>query len=596
VIEAEEGSDEAPDRFVPPGQAGLAIDDDLVEAEPGPQGTAKVTRVIRRGRAHLSGTYLGQGRFEADAHRVPGELPVTGRARKGDKVLVAVGETKHRVERVMGRAGKPEVEDAAVLAELSIAPRFPRAVLAEAKSLREPGAADLRGRLDLRDATTVVTIDPVTSRDFDDAISLEQRGESWRLGVHIADVSHYVTEGMALDVEARERGTSVYLPSRVIPMLPERLSNDLCSLREGVDRLAMSVLLRFDSEGALKETTFAESVIRSDRRFSYENASRVMDRTARFRGRVGRLLREMAELATRLRRRRGGLALPRREVDLVYDPSGRVVDVRPTSNDVAHGVIEEFMLAANREVARLLLSRSRPALFRHHPEPPDFSEVRDALRDLGVLASGEGDLGAAVARAVEEGFGPAITSAMFRVLPRALYTTAASSHFALGFEAYTHFTSPIRRYADLVVHRHLRELLRGHGGRLKVRPRQRYPRPRADEELESLAQHVTARAGAADRAESRIRGRRVTEYLLGLGSVAMEGQITGVSERGLSVDLLDFGTWGFLSTDRLPGRRYRLEKGRLRAGRRTFRLGDAVRVRIESSDPATGRLELRLEP
>ena len=285
------------DLFVPPKHEGDAIDGDTVLAERRGESAAKVTAVVERGRSRLSGTYIGRGAFLPDAHRIPKILSVEGKARKGDKVLVAVRPDALRIRRVLGRAGDPAVEDAAVLAELEISPQFPKPVLAQAAKLEEPGPADFRGRLDLRDTKTVVTIDPVSSRDYDDAISLERRGKGWLLGVHIADVSHYVRHGSALDKEARERGTSVYLPTRVIPMLPEKLSNDLCSLREGVDRLTMSVLIHYDARGELLDTTFARSVIRSDRRLSYERASRVMDKTVKEKGGVGELLLNMARLA-----------------------------------------------------------------------------------------------------------------------------------------------------------------------------------------------------------------------------------------------------------------------------------------------------------
>ena len=221
------------DLFVPPKHEGDAIDGDTVLAERRGESAAKVTAIVARGRSRLCGTYIGRGAFLPDAHRIPKILSVEGKARKGDKVLVAVRPDALRIRRVLGRAGDPAIEDAAVLAELEISPQFPKPALAQAAKLKEPGPADFRGRLDLRDTKTVVTIDPVNSRDYDDAISLERRGKGWLLGVHIADVSHYVRQGSALDKEAHKRGTSVYLPTRVIPMLPEKLSNDLCSSARG---------------------------------------------------------------------------------------------------------------------------------------------------------------------------------------------------------------------------------------------------------------------------------------------------------------------------------------------------------------------------
>lgn len=584
------------DLFVPPRKEGDAIDGDTVTAVRREDGTAKVTRVVARGRPRLAGTYIGREAFLPDAHRIPRILAVEGKARKGDKVLVAAGPEELSILQVLGRAGDPAVEDAAVLAELGISPGFPQPVLSQAAKLKNPGAADRRGRLDLRHTTTVVTVDPVSSRDFDDAISLERQGREWFLGVHIADVAHYVSSGSAIDREARKRGTSVYLPNRVIPMLPEKLSGDLCSLREGVDRLAVSVLMRYDDKGSLLETSFARSVIRSDRRFSYERASRVMDRTVREKGRVGQLLLEMVRFSGILKRRRPSLDIPREEMELVFNGQGDVVDIRPTSQDAAHGVIEEFMLAANREVARLMLTRGRPTLFRHHPKPADMSGVWEALGHLGVTTGKERSLRRAIQKAVSKGYGPAISAAVLRCMPRAIYTTRDASHFNLGFEAYTHFTSPIRRYADLVVHRTLCGILSHHRGEMKLHPMDRIPKPEPEEALESLAGHVTERAAGAERAESRIRRRRVLEFLLRLGNVPTEGQVTMVVDRGLLVDLSEYGTSGFLTVDRLPGGTFRVENGVLRGKGRSYRLGETLDVCIHRIDPASSKLDLVLAP
>jgi len=584
------------DLFVPPKHEGDALDGDTVLAERRGDSRARVTAIVSRGRSLLSGTTIGRGAFLPDAHRIPKVLSVSGAARKGDKVLVEVRPNALCIRQVLGRAGDPAVEDAAVLGELEISPRFPKPVLAQAVKLKQPGPADFRGRLDLRDTKTVVTIDPVTSRDYDDAISLERRGKGWLLGVHIADVSHYVRHGSVLDKEAHKRGTSVYLPTRVIPMLPEKLSNDLCSLREGVDRLAISVLLHYDARGKLLDTTFAKSVIRSDRRFSYERASRVMDKTVKEKGGVRELLLNMARLAKILKQRRPSLDVPREEIELVFNGQGDVVDIRPTSQDAAHGVIQEFMLAANREVARLMLRQHQTALFRHHPTPADMSGVWDTLKQLGAATGNERSLPRVIGRAVAAGHGPAVSAAMLRCMPKACYTTRDASHFNLGFEAYTHFTSPIRRYADLVVHRTLSGILQRHGSAMKQRAMGRFPAPVHDESLEALAQGVTERMTGADRAESRIRRRRVLEFLMRLGNVPTEGQVTMVVDRGLLVDLPEYGTSGFLSVDMLPGGPFQGEHGLLRGRDRSYRLGETVDVCIYRIDPASSKLDLVLAP
>jgi len=584
------------DLFVPPGREGDAIDGDTVEVERRRGDTVQVVRIVERGRAKLAGTFLGRNAFSPDAHHIGKILTVTGDAEKGDKVLVVPELGGFRIERVLGRSGAPDVEDAAVLGELGIEPGFPGAVQKEADSLPPPAESAVGDRLDLRQAVTIVTIDPVTSRDFDDAVSVERSRDGWSLGVHIADVSHYVRPGTALDDEARRRGTSVYLPGRVIPMLPERLSNDLCSLREGKNRFALSVLLDYDRKGELRGVRFARSVIRPARRFSYERASRVMDGTRRESGRVGQVLRDMLQLAKLLRERRQSLELPRNETELVFDAAGNVVDLRSIASDVAHGVIEEFMLAANQEVARLMLLRGVPTLFRHHPAPENMATVREVLGLLGIEHSEELDLPRVVAEAVDRGFGPTVTSAVFRCMLRARYTTTDPSHFSLAFPAYCHFTSPIRRYADLTVHRSLCRLLDAEGNPLDLAPRTQLGKPGPDDRHEALGEELNARAAAAERAESRIRRRRVLEFLLRQGPIPTTGQITGVVEKGLIVDLSEYGTSGFLAVDALPGPSYEFQPGKLVGDRRTYQLGQDIEVCIHRIDPAASQLDLALAP
>jgi len=584
------------DLFVPAGREGNALDGDTVEIKPLSRDTARVVRVLERGRPLLAGTYLGRQAFIPDAHRIPRILRVEGKAEKGDKVLVATTPERFTIRRVLGRAGAPEVEDGAVLAELEITPTFPPAVLAAAEKLRKPDNADLLQRLDLRESYTVVTIDPLTSRDFDDAISLVQKNGEWLLGVHIADVSHFVQPDDPIDREAYQRGTSVYLPNRVIPMLPEKLSDDLCSLREGVDRPTLSVLLRYDQDGHLLSSTFAETVIRSNRRFSYERASRIMDKSRAQRGPVGKVLRRMVRLAALLKRQRPFLQIPRGETELVFNAAGDIVDLHSTAEDAAHGVIEEFMLAANREVARLMLAHDVPALFRHHPNPPDLNYAWETLALLGIENPKDLGLKRALAEAAASGFGPAASSALFRCFPRAVYTTSKSSHFSLGFEEYLHFTSPIRRYTDLVTHRQLRKLIKHHGGPIELAPDGKQKEPIQDPHLEKVAVHLNTQSAAADRAESRIRRQRVLEFLLRQGGIPTEGQITTVVEKGLVIDLQEYGTSGFLAVDLLPGGPFKAEPGVLKGKKSTYRLGDTLEVCVHRIDPAASQLDLALAP
>jgi len=295
------------------------------------------------------------------------------------------------------------------------------------------------------------------------------------------------------------------------------------------------------------------------------------------------------------------LDIPRQEVELVFNGAGDVVDVRSPDQDVAHAVIEEFMLAANQEVARLMLRRGVPTIYRHHPAPADMETAWDTFHLLRLGSRGRArpnrtDLVRTIAKGADAGYGPAVAAALLRSMPRACYVTDDSSHFSLGFEAYCHFTSPIRRYADLVVHRNVRRILHDVRKPLKLHPEDKLPAPSTDLDLASLAEHVNARSLAADRAESRIRRRRVLEFLLRQGGIPTEGQVTMVVERGLIVDLPEYGTSGFLSADLLPGGPYRLESATLKDARHTYRLGETLDVRIHRIDPAASQLDLALAP
>jgi ribonuclease R len=304
----------------------------------------------------------------------------------------------------------------------------------------------------------------------------------------------------------------------------------------------------------------------------------------------------MFALASLLRKRRGSLDLPRGQTEFVFDAAGHVVDLRSIAKDDAHWVIEEFMLAANRQVARLMLQRRQPTPFRHHPAPDDLSHVWETLEALGVRPPADGSLAGAVGKAVDAGFGPAITSALFRCMPRARYTTAEPSHFTLGFEAYCHFTSPIRRYTDLLVHRQIHSLLDDTRNSLSLAPAAAASEPRRDDALEALCERLNARSFAADRAESRIRRQRVLEFVLRQGAVPTTGQVTAVLEKGLLIDLTEYGTSGFLAVEDLPGGPHEFSAGTLTAKRSTYRLGQDLEVCVSRIDPVAGRLDLALAP
>src|SRR5437016_5509094 len=357
----------------------------------------------------------------------------------------------------------PGIDMLSIIRKYDLPTEFPKGVVDEAN--RIPKSVEQRminGREDLR-GKFIVTIDPDDARDFDDAIDVEKidHNEGWRLGVHIADVSAYVTPDSALDREARRRGNSVYLPDRVIPMLPERLSNGVCSLNPGVDRLTHSVFIHFDKHGVVKSARFARSVIRSAHRLTYKQAYAIL--TSPPGDQLGERLHLAWELAALLRRKRfqhGSLDLDFPEVKVWVDKEGRPVRLERVENDESHQLIEEFMLAANEAVARELKNRAIPTIYRVHenPDPEKLAEYREFVLSFDYKV---GDLThrvelqrllAAFRGKPEE---QALKIALLKSLKRARYAPQPLGHYGLAKANYLHFTSPIRRYADLVVHRAL---------------------------------------------------------------------------------------------------------------------------------------------
>src|SRR5213596_1364792 len=386
----------------------------------------------------------------------------------GDKVVVHLEswESRHvnpegEIVEVLGPASAPGIDMLSIIRKYHLPAEFPKDVLDQAERISERiNARQLEGREDLR-KDFIVTIDPDDARDFDDAIQVEKTNTGWRLGVHIADVAGYVEPGSALDREARRRGNSVYLPDRVIPMLPERLSNGVCSLNPGVDRLTHSVFIHFDKHGVVKSARFARSVIRSAHRLTYKQAYAIL--TSPPQDRLGERLHLAWELAALLRRKRfqhGSLDLDFPEVKVWVDNNGRPVRLERVENDESHQLIEEFMLAANEAVARELKKRAIPTIYRVH-ENPDLEKLAEYREFVLSFNYKVGDLShrAEVQRLLAEIRGKpeeqALKIGLLKSLKRARYAPQPLGHYGLAKTNYLHFTSPIRRYADLVVHRAL---------------------------------------------------------------------------------------------------------------------------------------------
>src|SRR6058998_3346699 len=423
-------------------------------------------------------------------------------ANVGDKVVVRLDDWHSRhvnpegeIIEVLGPASAPGVDVLSVIRKYHLPTEFPSDVLEQAERIPESvDAQQIARREDLRNQF-IVTIDPDDARDFDDAIHVEKLANGgWQLGVHIADVATYVEPGSALDREARRRGNSVYLPDRVIPMLPERLSNGVCSLNPGVDRLTHSVFIHFDKNGVVKSARFARSVIRSAHRLTYKQAYAILKSPAR--DQLGEQLHLAWELAALLRRKRfqhGSLDLDFPEVKVWVDKQGNPVRLERVENDESHQLIEEFMLAANEAVARELKNRAVPTIYRVHenPEPEKLAEYREfvlsfdyKVGDLTHRAELQRLLLSINGKPEEQ----ALKIALLKSLKRARYAPQPLGHYGLAKTNYLHFTSPIRRYADLVVHRALGRIgAPSAAGRPAVRP---YHPDMS--QIASIAEHISA--------------------------------------------------------------------------------------------------------
>ncbi|MCZ6783780.1 MAG: VacB/RNase II family 3'-5' exoribonuclease [Proteobacteria bacterium] len=525
-----------------------------------------------------------------------------GRARHGD-VVVAIAKSKSGsggrgmpsavvVER-LGRPGTPEADFRAVVWRRRLPVEFPAEVLAEAEAAAALGAREIARRVDLRDRP-FLTIDPASARDHDDAVFVD--GER-RLFVAIADVSNYVPRGSALDRESLQRGNSVYFPDRAIPMLPERLSGELCSLVPDADRAAIVAELLLDEAGAVVRRSFYPAVIRSRARLDYADAAAVMEGRRPERevpAEVGAPLRALAELAARLRRRRlaaGAIDLELPEARIVLDEDGRAADVVEAPRTVAHRAIEEAMLAANRAVADFVSSAGAAAVYRIHeaPSASEQADLRQLLASQGLLHQGRGDavLGPGeIARALERARGRPVERQLhwvaLRSMRRARYHAENRGHFALAFDSYLHFTSPIRRYADLVVHRALVEILEG-GARATAFKR---VEKRDQERMSRVAARLSQRERAAVEAERESTDLAICAFMARHVGGEFEGTVASVARHGFYVRLDDFAVEGLVPAAALPGR-FRLDERTLslvaRSGSR-FQLGDRVRIRVERVD------------
>lgn len=621
-----EGREE--DLYIPEDKVHGAFHKDLVEVSltPGKNGKrqeAQVIKVIKRGMAQVVGTYQRSQNFgfvvpdntklasdifvpaerskgAVDGHKVVAEITDYGNERK---------KPEGKIVEILGHINDPGVDIMSIVRNFELPVEFGEKILNQAERVsKEVSASDCEGRLDLRDIT-MVTIDGEDAKDLDDAVSVSKEKGLYKLGVHIADVTNYVQENSALDKEALNRGTSVYLVDRVIPMLPHILSNGICSLNAGVDRLALSCLMTINEKGEITDYKIAETVIRVDRRMTYTAVKEILeDKNEERRSEYADLVpmfEQMEELAALLRaerRKRGSIDFDFPESKIVLDKEGKPVEIKPYDRNEATRIIEDFMLVANETVAQHFYWLDVPFVYRTHdtPDAEKIQKLSTFIQNLGYYmksmkkAKGKTDgrevhpkeiqkLMDKISGTPEEAL---ISRLTLRSMKRAQYTTECTGHFGLACPYYCHFTSPIRRYPDLQIHRIIKEQLRG---RLDEKRIAHY-----GDVLPQVAKHACDTERRADEAERETDKLKKTEYMEAHLGEVFEGVVSGITAWGIYVELPNT-VEGMIHVSKLPGDYYHYNEATYEmVGESTgkvYTLGEPLKVRTVGTDRYTKTVE-----
>ncbi|MBK9761495.1 MAG: ribonuclease R [Flavobacteriales bacterium] len=607
------------DVFVHGSDTGMALHGDKVEVRiSGGKGNrleGKVLRVIERRRTEFVGVvHKHQGRLilVSDDQKVqkPFLIPSADEngAKEGDKAIVGLGEWKDGrdmprafVKRILGRAGEHNVEMHAILAEFGLPLEFPESVIQASKEIPDGCTPDeIKKRRDVRNIPTL-TIDPDDAKDLDDALSLRKlESGNWEVGVHIADVSHYVRPNTVLDMEAAARATSVYLVDRVVPMLPEKLSNDLCSLHADSDKLSFSAIFELDEDAMIKGEWFGRTIMRSQQRFAYADAQAIIDAKApadvKFKSEV-LTLHKLAQVLRKSRMANGALEIGGNEVKFKLDEKGAPLSVYEKVMGSANWLIEEFMLLANKRVAAWVGTLKKggvhPFVYRIHdtPDPEKVEQLRSLAKSFGhtLTATAEEDLPHAINRLLQEIKGSEeeniIKQITIRTMAKAIYSTDNIGHYGLGFEHYTHFTSPIRRYPDLLVHRAMAHYL-AHG------------KPLDKETLETSCVHSSQQEKRASDAERASIKYKQSEYMLQRIGQTFEGIVSGLTNWGIYVEIRANKCEGMISLRDMPGDSFKFDQAKYtvigqRTGKR-IRLGDELQVKVRGVDMDKRTIDLAI--
>ncbi|MBQ7944283.1 MAG: ribonuclease R [Lachnospiraceae bacterium] len=499
-----------------------------------------------------------------------------------------------KITEILGHVNDPGVDIMSIVRGYELPMEFSDKIMKQVENVsNDVSEADMAGRRDLRDVM-MVTIDGEDAKDLDDAVSLSKEGELYYLGVHIADVTNYVQENSALDREALKRGTSVYLVDRVIPMLPHKLSNGICSLNAGVDRLALSCLMTIDSKGEVISHEIVESVIKVDRRMSYTSVKKILEdkdeaEIAAYEGLVP-MFELMAELATILRnkrKKRGSIDFDFPESKIILDKNGRPIDIKPYERNVATKIIEDFMLIANETVAQHFYWMELPFVYRTHdnPDPEKIAKLSTFIRNFGYTIKSKQEeihpkeLQKLLTKIEDTPEEDLISRLTLRSMKQAKYTIDSSGHFGLACQYYCHFTSPIRRYPDLQIHRIIKEQIRG---RLNENRIEHY-----DAILPEVAKHSSEMERRADEAERETDKLKKVEYMSERIGEIYEGVISSITAWGVYVELPNT-IEGMIHVSMLPGDYFYYDEQSYemvgQATNKRYKLGEKITVRVNDTD------------
>ena len=617
--------EEEEDIFIPEESVGTALHGDTVQiivkkdGKDGKRCEGEVVKVLERGTREVVGTYQqcdGFGFVVTDNQRflkdvfIPAGKSLT--AEDGDKVLAEIKDhgnkrrsPEGKIIEILGKPGECGVDVLCVAKSYELPMEFPEKVAKQAERIKETlNEGDFYGREDLRDVV-MVTIDGEDAKDLDDAVSLTKDEEFYHLGVHIADVSNYVQYNSALDKEALKRGTSVYLADRVIPMLPQKLSNGICSLNAGEDRLALSCLMDIDKKGRVVSHRIVESVIHVKERMSYTDVKKILlqedEELAKCYEELLPMffqMKELSELLRNRRKKRGAIDFDFPESKLVLDERGKVIDIYPYEQNIATRLIEDFMLAANETVAEEYCMLGLPFVYRTH-ENPDMEKMETVLEmvhQAGIKVKKEKETitPKEVQKILKELEGmecePFFARLILRSMKQAKYTVEDTGHFGLAAKYYCHFTSPIRRYPDLQIHRIIKETLRGKMTEAKI---QHYRGI-----LEEVARQSSAMERRAEEVERETIKMKKAEYMKQHIGEAFEGTVSGVTEWGFYVEL-DNTVEGLVHVNSLTDDYYSFDKDRYclvgdMTGR-TYTMGQRVKVWVENADENTKTVDFKIE-